>query len=292
MPITVTLNPEMEIEFDSLEILISDSNENVVFRKGLTKRSLGASFAWDLKSEQNAYVHSGCYTINLIASNSSEKIKCFSVRCRVADTRNLIALTRSLKHSHTTAENRALLSIYSRIIEDVESLILERLRNNEFEDPFFVAYVTASFIQQIVSDVESRTASRFFDRIAAFQSNHPFPEKDLKTGRLGLWGIFDFLVNYMADLEDKARANAMARCGKCSLTQNDKAQIVTSLVEGIYPHCKTVVFPKNVIGNAVEKVFETIVKFGIAYLSAKHVNKSISLSQDLPLGSPSIVIIH
>ena len=73
MPITVTLNPETEIEFDSLEILISDRNENVVCRKGLTKSSLGTSFAWDLKSERNAYVHSGCYSISLIASNSSEK---------------------------------------------------------------------------------------------------------------------------------------------------------------------------------------------------------------------------
>lgn len=96
----------------------------------------------------------------------------------------------------------------------------------------------------------------------------------------------------MADLEDHARANAMARCGQCRLTQNDKALIVTSLVEGIYPHCKTMVFPKNGIGSAVEKVFETMIKFGIAYLSTRHVNKSISLSQDLPLENPCKVIIH
>jgi hypothetical protein len=295
-PISGSANIELKNKLEYYEILISDKNSNEILRKSLksdeSNSSLETSFTWDLKSKSNSYVKSGCYTVSLIdTSNELEKIECCSLKCRVVDTRNILSITRSLKHSHMTTNNQALLSVYSEIIEDIEYLILERLRNNRFEEPYFVACITASFVQEIADDIQDQTRSHFLDRIAEFQSKHPMSEEQMRTARLGLWTIFDFLVNYMSDLEDHARANAMAKCGQGHLTQNDKAQIVSSLVLGIYPHCK-IIFPKNVIGSIIGKIFESMIKFGIKYLCTRHINKSISISETLPLGNPCDVVIR
>lgn len=294
IPISGTVNMDSGNKLESYEILVSDKNANEIFRKSITNSSLERSYTWDLKSKANSYVQSGCYALSLVdVSNESEKIECCSVKCRVVDTRNMLPITRSLKHSHTTTpNNQALLSIYFDIIEDIEYLILERLRNNLFQAPYFVACITACFVQQIADDIRNQSKSHFLDRIAEFQSKHSLSEQRTNSIGLGLWTIFDFLVNYMSDLEDHARADAMAKCGQCHLTQNDKAQIVSSLVLGIYPHCKTTIFPKNVIGSIVGKIFESMIKFGIKFLSTRHINKSISISQTLPLGNPCDVVIQ
>ena len=286
-PISGTV--DLKNNLDYYEILISDVNSNEILRKSLRLDEPDAktSFIWDLKSKSDSYVKSGCYVISLI--DTSKEIECCSIECKVVDTRNILPITRSLKRFHTLNDPQALTSTYFGIIEDIQVEILERLKNNRFEEPYFVACITASFIQEIADDMQSQS-SRFLDLILNFQSKNPKSEQ--QTARLGLRALFDFLINYMADTEDHVRANAMAKCGQRHLTQNDKAQIVSSLVLAIYPHCKTMIFPKNAVGSIVEKVAEGIIKFGIRYVSAKHVNRSISICQTLPLGNPCDVVIR
>jgi len=298
-PISGTVNIELKNKLSSYAIVILDKHSNEILRKSLrsdeSNALLETSFTWDLKSKSNAYVASGCYIISFIdTSNELKEIECCSIECKVADTRNILSITRSLKRSHTFTPNasQTLLSIYSDIIEDIQGIILERLENNLFEEPYFVACITACFIQEIADDIQNQSKSHFLDLIAKFQSKHSMSEQQVKTERLSLWTLFDFLINYMSDMEDHVRANAMARCGQRHLTQNDKAQIVSSLVLGIYPHCKTIIFPKNVIGGIVEKIIEGMIKFGIKYVSTKHVNKSISICQTLPLGNSCDVVIR
>jgi hypothetical protein len=105
------------------------------------------------------------------------------------------------------------------------------------------------------------------------------------NARLGLLTLFDFLVNYMSDLEDHVRADAIARCGQRNLTPNDKTQIVSSMVLAIYPYCKTITFPKNAIGSIGEKIYEYTIKFGIKYLCTRRINRSIAISRALRSGN-------
>lgn len=274
-----------------LEILISDKNSNEILRQSLRSNESGdprdTSFSWDLKSKSNSFVESGCYTIVLI--DASKGIECCSIKCRVVDTRKILSITRSLKHSPTLSATPRLFSIYFEMIEDIQLAILERLEDNRFEEPFFVACITICFIQEIADDLKNQSKSRFLDQMTEFQSKNSISEK---TARLGLWTLFDFLINYMADIEDHVRANAMAKCGQHYLTQNDKAQIVSSLVLAIYPHCKTMSLPNNAVGRIAEKIAEGIIKCGIRYVSIKHINKSISICQSLPLGNPYNVVIR
>jgi len=289
-PISVTVNIELKNKLNSYEILILDKNSNEILRKSLrsdeSNTLLETSFTWDLKSKSNSYVESGCYIISLI--DTSNELKCCSIECKVVDTRNILSITRSLKRS-TPNIPRPLFSIYFDIIEDIQGVILERLKNNRFEEPYFVACITACFIQEMADDIQNQSKSRILDLMAEFQSKNSMSEK---TTRLSLWALFDFLINYMSDMEDCLRANAMAKCGQCHLTQHDKAQIVSSLVLAICPHCKTIIFPNNVIGSIAEKIIEGIIKFGIKYVSTKHVNKSISICQTLPLGNSCDVVIR
>jgi hypothetical protein len=88
----------------------------------------------------------------------------------------------------------------------------------------------------------------------------------------------------MADLEDQVRARAMAKCGQRIFTQSDKAQIISSMVSALYPYCKTMSFPKNVIGRAGEKTFKELNKFGIRYECTKHFNRSIAICKMRSLG--------
>lgn len=291
-PISGTVSTDSG-NLDSYAILISNKNSVEIVRKPLRPDNSGnrpeTSFTWDLKSKSDSFVESGCYIISLI--DESKGIECCSTECKVVDTRSILSITRSLKRSQPFSQDASqrLFSIYLDIIEDIEIMILDKLKNNQFEDPYFVASTTARFIQEIADDIANRLASRFLDQIEKFASKNHMSTKD---GKLGLWTLFDFLVNYMADTEDHARANAMAKCGKCHLSQNDKAQIVSSLVLGILPHCKTITFPKNVIGGPVEKLIEGIIKVGIKYLSTKHVNRSISICQTSPSGNPCDIVIR
>gem|GEM_PF-7032219 len=107
-------------------------------------------------------------------------------------------------------------------------------------------------------------------------------EAQIKNAGLGLWELYDFLVNYMSDIEDLARAKAIAKCGQCHLTQSDKNQIISSLVSGIYPHCRKVALSRNIIGRAIDRVIERALKLGIRYICTKHVEQSISIAKTLP----------
>ena len=298
-PISGTVNIELKNKLSSYEILILDKHSNEILRKSLrpdeSNTLFDTSFTWDLKSKSNSYVKSGCYIISLIdTSNELKEIECCSIECKVVDTRNILSITRSLKRFHTFTSNspQTLFSIYFDIIEDIQGIILERLKNNRFEEPYFVACITACFVQEMADDIQNQSKSHILDLIAEFQSKNSMPEQQAKAARLSLWALFDFLINYMSDMEDYVRANAMAKCGQCHLTQNNKVQIVSSLVLAIYPHCKTIIFPKNVIGSTVEKIIEGMIKFGIKYVSTKHVNKSISICQTLPLGNSCNVVIR
>lgn len=275
-PIRGTVNMEPENKLYSCEIRILDRDSNEIFRKALrSDNSDETSFVWDLKNS-DSLVKSGCYSVSLI--DSSQGIEICSTECKVADTRNIVAVTRSLKR-HASPDSQALFSVYLGIMEDIQSTVLQRLEKNMFEEPYFVACITAGFIQEIADDMQNQS-SRFRKRITEFLSRNSVPPQ---AKRLGTRALFDFLINYMAELEDNARAKAMANCGQCRLTQNDRAQIVSSLVEAIYPHCRT---------SIAETVTRGIIKLGIRYLCSKHINRSISISQTLPLGNPCDAVIR
>ncbi len=276
-------------KLDSYEIRIIDGNSNEIYRQPvhlIEPNALKASFIWDLKSKSNSYVDSGCYTVNLIDISSEDKdARIGSVKCKVIDTRKILSTTRSLKYSYALAPNisQTLVSNYFDIIEDIQRVILDQLESKLFEEPYFVGCITVGFIQEIFDDIQRQSKSSFLARIEEFQSKLPVSKQ---ATRLGLWGIFDFLINYMSDLEDHARANAMARCGQHHLTQNDKALIISSLVLAIYPHCNTMSFPRNALGTIAEKVTGGMIKLGIRFTSTKHINRSISICRTLPLENP------
>jgi hypothetical protein len=221
-----------------------------------------------------------------------KEIEFCSIDCKVADTRNILAITRSLKPSDTPNPNtpHSLISIYLDIIENIQVMILERLKNNRFEEPYFITRITEFFIQEIADDIQNQSKSHFLDKIAKFQSKNSM-SGEKKSSKLGLLALFDFLINYMSDMEDRARATAMARCGQCHLNQNDKTLIISSLVLAIYPYCKTINFPKNLAGNIIGKMVDGVIKIGIKYLCTSHVNRSISICQTLTVGNPCEVVI-
>jgi hypothetical protein len=95
--------------------------------------------------------------------------------------------------------------------------------------------------------------------------------------RLGLRTLFDFLVNYMADPEDRARGIAMIKCEYRNFTANDRSVILSALVSGILPHCMTFALPNNAIGRKAAELLERLLKVGIRYVCAKHIDKSISM---------------
>jgi hypothetical protein len=210
-----------------------------------------------------------------------------SAECEVVDTRDILSITRSLKRSHLIADvtSQTILSVYLDIILDIETVILEGLRDNLFDDPYLVARTTGYFIQEIADDMANPSKSRFLDLIEEFASTHSLSSQQIMNARLGLLTLFDFLVNYMSDLEDHVRADAIARCGQRNLTPNDKTQIVSSMVLAIYPYCKTITFPKNAIGSIGEKIYEYTIKFGIKYLCTRRINRSIAISRALRSGN-------
>ncbi len=300
-PICGTANIDLlRNKFSSFEIIIiSDENSNEILAripllstkpdKSINHNHyprLQISFSWDLTSyKPNCYVKSGCYTVCLIGKlDESTEVNFDSIECKVVDTRDILAISTCLKHSHLPALDasaRKLFSYYLDIIEDIEYNILERLSENQFEDPYFIACTTLYFIQEIASDIANRPRSRFLFLIQKFASTkmvHPSQQQESHS-RFGLWTLFDFLVNYMADLEDQVRARSMAKSGQRIFIENDKAQIVSSMMSALYPYCKTMNFPKNVIGKTGEKIFEKLIKFGIRYECTKHLNRTVAICQ-------------
>ncbi len=290
-PVYGTVNIDSRNKLDSFSIIVSDKNSNEIARIPLgpekSNNTYQTSFRWDLRSKSSSYVESGSYTISLVVDSSNEPqlIKYCSIECKVLDARNILSTARSLRCSPSIIQQNAatqtIFSIYLDIIKDIETVILERLKDNRFEDPYLVACITAYFVQEIANDVANRTNSQFLGLIEKFASKNSISAEQMKNARIGLWALFDFVVNYMSDLEDHVRANAMARCGQRNLTRKDKAQIVSSMVLAIYPHCKTMIFPRNPIGITVEKIVEAFIKVGIKYLCTKHINRSIAICRAL-----------
>ena len=89
--------------------------------------------------------------------------------------------------------------------------------------------------------------------------------------------LFDFLVNYMADPEDQARATAMTKCEYRNFTANDRSVILSALVSGILPYCMTFKFPNNAVGRMATVLFKRLLRIGIRLVCAKHIDKSISI---------------
>jgi hypothetical protein len=209
-----------------------------------------------------------------------EAIERCSVECMVADAREILATTELLKSLQGFADPRCelILSIYADIIKNIEIRIIEGLKDNRFDEPYFVARTTAGFVQQIFNDIENDSASQFRSLIEEFVSKHP----DLKlqennNKKLSLWALFDFLVNYMADPEDQARATAMINCEYRNFTANDRNTILSALVSGILPYCMTVAPRTNAISKRISALIERLFQVGIKYVCAKHVDKSISM---------------
>lgn len=236
-------------------------------------------FTWDLKSRSNSYVKSGRYTISLAEQSGEEEIECCSVECLVADTRDILSTTDLLKSSQRFADptSKRVLSIYADIIRDIEIRIIEGLKDSRFDEPYFVARTTAGFVQQIYNDIE-KDSSRFRPLIEEFVSKNPGLRLQADN-ELGLRALFDFLVNYMADPEDQARATAMVKCDYRNFTANDRSVVLSALVSGILPHCMTFAPSTNAISKRTSALIERVLRIGIRYVCAKHVDKSISICQ-------------
>jgi hypothetical protein len=95
--------------------------------------------------------------------------------------------------------------------------------------------------------------------------------------KLSLRALFDFLVNYMADPEDQARATAMVKCEYRNFTANDRSIVLSALVSGILPYCMTIAPSTNAISRRISALVERMFKVGIRYICAKHVDRSISI---------------
>jgi hypothetical protein len=198
----------------------------------------------------------------------------------VADTREILSTTDLLKSSQRFADptTKRVLSIYADIIRGIETLIIEELKGNQFDEPYFVARTTTGFIQQIYNDIENNSASQFRPLIEEFVSKNPDLRQQANNNKgLSLWTLFDFLVNYMADPEDQARATAMVNCEYRNFTANDRSIILSALVSGILPHCIAFGGSTNVINRKAFALVECLLKIGIKYVCARHVDKSISI---------------
>jgi hypothetical protein len=267
----------------SYSIVISDENSDEVARIRLRPEKSGSvlasSFAWNLKSGSHSYVKSGLYKISLTELSNESEIERCSVGCMVADTRDILPTTDLLKHSKVFDDPTAkkVLSSYADIIRDIEIRIIEGLRSTHFDEPYFVARTTAGFVQQIYNDIENHSTSQFRPLIEEFVSRNPDLRRQAADERLGLGALFDFLVNYMADPEDRARGTAMIKCYYRNFTDNDRSVILSALVSGILPHCMTFALPNNAIGRKTASLVEHLLKAGIRYVCAKHIDRSISM---------------
>jgi len=267
----------------SYSILILDENSDELARIGLSLEKLGtffeSSFIWDLKSRYNSYVKTGRYTICLAELSNGEEIERCSVECMVADTREILSTTDLLRSSQRLADHtsRRVLSIYAHIIKDIEIHIIEGLKDNLFDEPYFVARTTARFVQQIYNDIENGSPSQFRPLIEEFVSKKPGLRRQANIKELGLLELFDFLVNYMADPEDQVRASAMVKCEYLNFTANDRSIILSALVSGILRNCMTFPSRTNSISRKAYALVERLLKVGIKYICAKHVDKSISI---------------
>ena len=171
--------------------------------------------------------------------------------------------------------------VYLNIVKNIQIHLIEQLKNNQFDEPFFIACTTANFVQEITNDLQCSSKSNINKLISEFQLRYPNCMEQVISSQMGLQLLYRFMVNYMADLEDELRANAMVNAGQSNFTQNDKENILSALTDVIYQHAQLPVFPRNLLGTCAKRIFEKTIKLGIKYISQKHINKSISISKIL-----------
>ena len=197
----------------------------------------------------------------------------------VIDTDEILEAASALQCNHGGISS--LHYVYLDIIKEVQVQIIEQLKNDQFDEPYFIARTTANFVQEIANDMQCPSKSSINKIISKFQSRHPDCEKQITSSQFGSRTMFDFMVNYVANLEDVMRANAMVKSGISTFTQKDKDHILSALASVIYLHSKMPTFPKNLIGTYAEKFIAKLIKFGIKQMGMKHINKSASLSRIL-----------
>ena len=171
--------------------------------------------------------------------------------------------------------------VYLSIVKNIQVHLIEQLKNNQFDEPFFVACTTANFVQEITNDLQCSSKSNINKLISEFQLRYPNCMEQVISSQMGLQLLYRFMVNYMADLEDELRANAMIKAGQSNFTQNDKENILSALTDVIYQHAQLPIFPRNLLGAYAKRIFEKTIKLGIKHISQKHINKSISISKIL-----------
>ncbi|WP_420545776.1 hypothetical protein [Nitrosopumilus sp.] len=277
MPISVIIHTKSEYPKD-FEICISDIKSNEILCNQITSDKSDSLFTWDLQSKSNSYVEPGRYLVSLI--DKSDMTMVDSVMCNVADTRDILDTVTMLKRDPFIVENysQTHLWVYLDILEDIQKKILELLKNNSFEKPYDVAQVSALFIRGMASELQGNSQNcLLLEKITRFHKKNPISHEQISSSKLGLWLLYDFIVNQLADIEDKIRADAMTKCNVQNLTPKDKNQIVLALVLSIYRHCVLPRFPRNILGKGIENIAESITKSAIKYISKKHINKSISM---------------
>ena len=280
MPVSVAIHIESEYP-ENLEIHISDINSNKILCKQNVSDKLQGMFTWDLKSKSNSHVEPGHYLISLIDKSNMTKVD--SAICKVGNVKDILDTMTMLKQDLLIVKNysQTHLFVYLDILEDIQKKILELLKNNSFEEPYSVAQVSALFIRGMANELQGKSQnSQLHDKITKFHAKNPISKEQISSSKLGLWTLYDFIVNQLADIEDKIRAEAMIKCNIQNLTPKDKNQIVLALVLSIYQHSVLPKFPRNTLGKSIEKIAERITKSAITYISKKHINKSISMCQN------------
>ena len=174
-------------------------------------------------------------------------------------------------------------SVYLNIIKDIQTSLLEQLKNNQFDEPYFIASTTANFVCEIMDDFQHPSKNHITKLITEFQLQNPKCDEQILSSNLGMRMFYNFFVNQMSNLEDNLRAIAMVKSCKTYFTANDKNQIITTLTSMIYRHSQNMIFPSNVIGILIENLVEKLISLGIKKIALKHINKFISLSNVLTL---------
>ena len=214
---------------------------------------------------------------NNLISNLSKQIEFTNVDW--IDTEEILRNATNLQHTY--AKLSSYHSIYLDIIKDIQVNLLEKIKNNKFDEPFFIACTTSNFVKEIMNDLKNPSKSQINKQITKLRFKNPLNETKVIESKLDIPLMYNFLVNYMANLEDNLRAFAMSKAGKSSFTPNDKNQIVETLVIVILAHSKAIIVPKNIFGIVTNKLSESIIKIGMKYIGLRHLNNSISISKVL-----------
>ena len=215
---------------------------------------------------------------NIQGQNENRSIQSQSV-VGFIDTETILENVALLNNSYSG--NSPMHSVYLDTIKDIQISLIEQLKNDQFEDPFFVASTTANFVSEIIKDLKRSSNSHINELIEEFHKENPSCHEQIISSKLGMIMSYRFIVGQMSQFEDRLRAKAMAKAGKTCFTKNDKKRIIDTLTSVIYNHTRIPVFSKYKFGVVVEKIAEKTIKFGVRLISLIHINKSISISRTL-----------